>query len=164
MKQIKTPIDKVSTKEFVQGNFFFALVSLGVALAIIALYIVFGVINHSWTDPLQIVLVVLGGVLLVLSIIMVIGYLNSINKMKDFHRIIVYNFSDDEITYDIYKENQVMASGKAPYIDVLEYKESKHFVYLRLRNNTWLVISKEEGLLDFIQSKGIEKHKFFSKR
>lgn len=164
MKQIKTPIDKESTKEFVQGNLYFAIVSLGVALAIIALYVVFGVINHSWLDPLQIVLVVLGGVLLVLSIIMVVGYLNSINKMKDFHRTIAYSFSDDEITYDIYKEEEKVASGKTSYIDVLEYKEAKHFVYLRLRNNTWLVISKEEELLEFLNSKGIEKRKFFSKR
>ena len=164
MKQIKTPIDKESTKEFVQGNLYFAIVSLGVALAIIALYIVFGVINHSWLDPLQIVLVVLGGILLVLSIIMVVSYLNSINKMKDFHRTMIYNFSSDEITYDLYKEEEKVATGKASYIDVLGYKETKHFVYLRLRNNSWLVISKEEGLLDFIQSKGIEKHKFFSKR
>lgn len=164
MKDIKTPIDKESTKEFVQGNLYFAIVSLGVALAIIALYIVFGVINHSWLDPLEIVLVVLGGTLLVLSIIMVVSYLTSINKMKDFRRTIVYSFSNDEITYDIYKEEEKAVSGKTPYIDVLEYKETKHYVYLRLRNNTWLVISKEEGLIEFLQSKGIEKRKFFSKR
>lgn len=164
MKQIKTPIDKESTREFIQGNLIFALVSLGVTLAIIALYIVFGVINHSWLDPLQIVLVIVGGLLLIVSIGMVIGYINSLNKVKDLNRTIVYNFSDDEITYDIYRNEEKVSSGKASYLEIIEYKETKHFVYLRLINNTWLILSKEEGLLDFINNKGIKKHGFGPRR
>ncbi len=94
MKQIKTLIDKNSTKEFMQGYFRLSLVGFGVSLLIIALYIVFGILNNSWTDPLQIVLVVLGGVLLVLSILMVTTYLKTINKTKGFVRTIFYDCSD----------------------------------------------------------------------
>lgn len=68
MKQIKTLIDKNSTREFIQGNFNFALFALGFALVMVALYVIFGVINHSWLETMQIVLLVLAGVLIVLSL------------------------------------------------------------------------------------------------
>ena len=164
MKQVKTFIDKNSTKEFIQGNLIFAIVSLGISLAIIALYVVFGILNKSWTDPLQIVLVVLGGVLLVLTIIMIVSYLNAINKVKDFKRTIIYNFEDNALSYDIYREEEKVDSGKIYYQDLLDYKESKNYIYLRIKNNTWLVVSKEEELITFIESKGIIKHKLLSRR
>ena len=164
MKQIKTSINQQATKEFVQGSFYLAIVGFGVALAMIALYIVLGIINHAWADPLQIVLVIVGGLLLIVSIGMVIGYINSLNKVKDLNRTIVYNFSDDEITYDIYRNEEKVDSGKASYLEITEYKETKHFVYLRLVNNTWLILSKEEELLDFINTKGIRKHGLSARR
>ena len=164
MKQIKTLIDSKSTKEFIQGNFIFSLVSFVVSLVIIALYIVFGILNKAWVDPIQIILVVLGAVLLVLSIIMVVAYINAINKMKNYVRTVVYDFLDDAISFDIYRDEEKVESGKIYYQDFLEYKESKNYVYLRLKNNTWLAINKEEELISFIQSKGIEKHKLLSKR
>ena len=164
MKQIKTLIDSKSTKEFIQGNFIFSLVSFVVSLAIIALYIVFGVLNKSWVDPIQIILVVLGAVLLVLSIIMVVAYINAINKMKNYVRTVVYDFLDDAISFDIFRDEEKVESGKIYYQDFLEYKESKNYVYLRLKNNTWLAINKEEELISFLQSKGIEKHRLLSRR
>ena len=163
MKQIKTLIDKNSTKEFMQGYFRLSLVGFGVSLLIIALYIVFGILNNSWTDPLQIVLVVLGGVLLVLSILMVTTYLKTINKTKSFVRTIVYCFSDEAISFEIFREEENIENGKIYYQDFMEYKESKNYIFLKLKNNTWLAINKEEGLVDYIQSKGIRKHRFLSR-
>ena len=164
MKQIKTLIDSKSTKEFIQGNFIFSLVSFAISLVIIALYIVFGILNKDWVDPIQIILVVLGAVLLVLSIIMVVAYINAINKMKNYVRTVVYDFLDDAISFDIFRDEEKVESGKIYYQDFLEYKESKNYVYLRLKNNTWLAINKEEELISFLQSKGIEKHRLLSRR
>ena len=164
MKQIKTLIDSKSTKEFIQGNFIFALASLGFALVIVALYVVFGIINHSWADPVQIILLVLAAVLIVLSMIMVVAYLKAMNKMKDYVRTIIYDFLDDAISFEIYRDEEKIETGKIYYQDFLDYKVSKHYVYLRLKNNTWLVIDKEEELIPFIQNKGIQKHKFLSSR
>ena len=161
MKDIKTLIDKKSAKEFIQGNLIFSFVSLGMSLVIIALYVVFGVINKSWLDTLQIVLIVLGGVLLVLSIIMIVNYVASINKMDNLVRTIVYHFSDVEITFDIYREEKLVQSGKALYNDLLEYKETKNYIYIRQRNNTWLILNKEDELIAFLNNKGIFKHKSF---
>ena len=161
MKDIKTLIDKKSAKEFIQGNLIFSFVSLGVSLVIIALYVIFGVINKSWLDTLQIVLIVLGGILLVLSIIMIVNYVASINKMNNLVRTIVYHFSDVEITFDIYREEKLVQSGKALYNDLLEYKETKNYIYIRQRNNTWLILNKEDELITFLNNKGIFKHKSF---
>ncbi len=161
MKDIKTLINKKSAKEFIQGNFIFSFVSLGVSLVIIALYVIFGVINKSWLDTLQIVLIVLGGILLVLSIIMIVNYVASINKMDNLVRTIVYHFSDVEITFDIYREEKLVQSGKALYNDLLEYKETKNYIYIRQRNNTWLILNKEDELISFLNNKGIFKHKSF---
>ncbi len=162
MKQIKTLIDKKSTKEFMQGYFRLSLVSFGVSFLMIALYIIFGILNSSWADPLQIVLVVSGGVLLVLSILMLTTYLNTINKTKSFIRTIVYDFNDETISFDIFREEEKIESGKIYYQDFVEYKESKNYIFLKLKNNTWLAIDKEEGLIDFIKSKGLKKHGLFS--
>lgn len=164
MKQIKTIIDQNSTKEFIQGNFIFALASLGFALVIVALYVVFGIINHSWTDPVQIILLVLAAVLIVLSIIMIVAHLKAMNKMKGYVRTIIYDFLDDVISFEIYRDEEKIETGKIYYQDFLDYKVSKHYVYLRLRNNTWLAINKEEELISFIKNKGIQKHKLFSSR
>ena len=161
MKDIKTLIDKKSAKEFIQGNLIFSFVSLGVSLVIIALYVIFGVINKSWLDTLQIVLIVLGGILLVLSIIMIVNYVASINKMDNLVRTIVYHFSDVEITFDIYREEKLVQSGKTLYNDLLEYKETKNYIYIRQRNNTWLILNKEDELIAFLNNKGIFKHKSF---
>ena len=161
MKDIKTLIDKKSAKEFIQGNLIFSFVSLDVSLVIIALYVIFGVINKSWLDTLQIVLIVLGGILLVLSIIMIVNYVASINKMDNLVRTIVYHFSDVEITFDIYREEKLVQSGKALYNDLLEYKETKNYIYIRQRNNTWLILNKEDELISFLNNKGIFKHKSF---
>ena len=161
MKDIKTLIDKKSAKEFIQGNLIFSFVSLDVSLVIIALYVIFGVINKSWLDTLQIVLIVLGGILLVLSIIMIVNYVASINKMDNLVRTIVYHFSDVEITFDIYREEKLVQSGKALYNDLLEYKETKNYIYIRQRNNTWLILNKEDELIAFLNNKGIFKHKSF---
>ena len=161
MKDIKTLIDKKSAKEFIQGNLIFSFVSLGVSLVIIALYVIFGVINKSWLDTLQIVLIVLGGILLVLSVIMIVNYVASINKMDNLVRTIVYHFSDVEITFDIYREEKIVQSGRSSYNDLLEYKETKNYIYIRQRNNTWLILNKEDELIAFLNNKGIFKHKSF---
>ena len=159
MKENKTLINEQSAKEFLKGNLIVSVVGVVVSLVIIALYVVFGIINHSWLDFLQIVLVVLGTVLLVLSIIMIVNYLSSILKMKNFTRTIIYAFSDTAINYDIYRNDEKVESGRTIYNDLIEYKETKNYIYLRQRNNTWLILNKEQELLDFINTRGIPKFK-----
>ena len=83
---------------------------------------------------------------------MIVNYVASINKMDNLVRTIVYHFSDVEITFDIYREEKLVQSGKALYNDLLEYKETKNYIYIRQRNNTWLILNKD---------KGIFKHKSF---
>ena len=158
MEKIITNIDKSSTKEFIQGTFLFSWVAFAFSFVLIGLYITFGIINNSWSEFLQIVLVVLGGLLLILSILIIFNYLNALKKVEDFKRTIVYDFLDEYIAFDIYREQEVIENGKVYYVDLIDYKVTKNYVFLRLKNNTWLAIKKEEGLIDFITSKGIVKH------
>ena len=162
MEKIKTVIDKNSTKEFIQGAFAFAFVSLGVSLLIAAVYITFGVINNAWSDFLSIVLVVLGGVLFLLSIVMIAMYISALNKAKNFVRTVIYDFLDEAVSFEVYREEEKVEAGKLYYNDFIDYKETKNYIILRLKNNTSLVIQKEEGVLDLINSKGIPKQKFIA--
>ncbi len=159
MKEIKTLINEQSAKEFLKGNLIVSIVGIVVSFVIIALYVVFGITNHSWLDFLQIILVVLGATLLVISIIMIVNYLSSILKMKNFTRTVIYTFSDTAITYDIYRNDEKVESGRTIYNDLIEYRETKNYIYLRQRNNTWLILNKEQELLDFINTRGIPKFK-----
>lgn len=95
---------------------------------------------------------------------MIIAYLTALNKVKNFTRTIVYDFLDDSIIFEIYRKEEKIENGKIYYQDLVSYKVSKNYIYLKLQNNTWLAINKEEGLLDFIQSKGIKPQKLFTRR
>ena len=161
MEQIKTIINKNSTKEFIHGMFIFALFSLIVGLAMLGLYITFGVINNSWFDVLQIILLIIAILILFFGGFVIFRYFASLKKMDGYQSIIIYDFLDDYVSFDIYRNEEVVESGKVYYQDFLDYKETKSFIYLRLKNNTWLAIKKEEGLLDFIINKGISKYSTF---
>ena len=156
--KITTVIDKKSTGEFIRGTFLFALLGLGLSILMIALYVIFGVLNNSWGDPLQIVLLILGAVLLLLSSVMVISYTSSMSKIKDYVRTVVYDFQDDSVSFEIFNGEERVEGGKATYLEIVSYKETKNYVYLRIITNVCLVVKKEEGLVEFLKDKGIAKH------
>lgn len=159
MEKLTTIIDKNATKELIQSTFVLSIVALITGILMIGIYVFFGFLNNSWLDPLQIIIVVLAVILLVLALVIILSYVGSLSKMKNYVRKIVYDFKDDEIVFEIYKDEELVEQGKVYYQDLLEYKETKNFVFIRLSNNTWLTFKKVNGLVDFFASKGLTKYK-----
>ena len=159
MEKLTTIINKNTTKELIKNTFVLSIVALIVGLVMIGLYILFGALNNSWLEPLQIILVVLAVILLVLAVVIILSYVGSLSKMKNYVRKIVYDFQDEFILFDIYKDEELIEQGKVYYQDLIEYKETKNFIFIKLSNNTWLSFSKVDGLVEFFASKGLTKFK-----
>ena len=159
MEKLTTIINKNTTKELIQNTFVLAIVSFIVGLLMIGIYVLFGILNKSWLDPLQIIVVVLAVILIVLAMVIVLSYIGSLSKMKNYVRKVNYEFKEDEILFDIYKDDELVEQGKVFYQDLLEYKQTKNYIFVRLSNNAWLSFSKADGLIEFFASKGLTKFK-----
>ena len=146
-------------RELMKNTLVLAIIALIVGSLMVGLYLLFGFLNNSWLEPLQIILVVLAIILLVLAGIIILSYLGSLSKMKNYVRKIVYEFKEEEIIFEIYKEDELVEQGKVSYQDLIEYKESKSHIFVKLSTNAWLSFSKVDGLLEFFTSKGLTKFK-----
>lgn len=159
MEKIKTVIDEKVVKELMQNYLVLSLVSISIGLLMVALYVVLGILNGNWTDILSIILVVLGVLSVFLGSILLVSYLKSIKRAKGFLRTAVYDLREDAISYELFRNEEKIEEGKQYYQDLLDYKETDSFVFVRLQNNTFLAIDKVDGLIDFLISKGIPKFK-----
>ena len=110
-------------------------------------------------DPSSISLLVAGGILLLSSILLYSMQKLAIKRARQFSREATYEFLDDVISYEVYRDEQLMESGKLPYQDFLDYRETKNYIFVRLRNNTYLAIDKVDGLSDFLKSKGLKRRR-----
>ena len=155
MDKIKTLIDKQSTKEFVHGTYVFSWVNLAVSLAMVALFVTFGIINNDWSSALNIILLVMAIIIFILAIIMIVSLVLSVKRTGEQKREVVYDFQDEEVAFEIFCDDQLVESGRVSYQDFMSYKETKNFVYLKLNNSTWFFVKKVDGLVDFIENKGL---------
>ena len=163
MEKIKTVLDEKATKEFMKGGFILAYVGIAVSLLVFAIYVLFGVINNSWVDTISIVLLIAGITLLLLSLFLLFFYMNAVKKAGAFIRTAEYEFLDDSLVYTLYRNDEKIEEGKQYYQDLVDYRESKNYVFIRLKNNTFFAITKVDGLVDFLASKGLHKFKTIRK-
>ena len=164
MEEIRTVIDRKPTLEFVKGHLVLAIFALSFSILIFGLYILFGFLDNGWVNYKYTLLLILGAILFPLAALLLFTYKTSLKKADEFNRLAVYQFYEDYLFYEIYRNEEKVEEGKQYYTDLLDYKEGKEFVFVRLRNNTYFVISKVAGLTDFLNSKNITKHKMFGKR
>ena len=159
MDRITTPIDGNSAKEFVKETIILDYVALGVGSLCIVLYLIFAIAGNNWLSGLQIILVSIGALLIILSIALLVNLNKAIKKADDFKRTIAYEFEPDYFLYEVTRNEEIIENGKLPYTDLTEYKESEHYVYVGLKNNTWFAIKKVDGLIAYLESKGLTKYK-----
>ena len=161
MEKITTIIDGNSSKEFVKGTYILDYVALGVGSLCVILYIIFGIAGDgkNWLSGLQIILLTVGVLLIVLALVLLHSLNKAIRRGNEFKRSITYDFQDEYLVYEISRNGEAIESGKLPYSDFTEYKETKNYVYVGLKNNTWFIVDKVDGLIDFLSSKGLTKFK-----
>ena len=158
MEKIRTTLDERSVKELLHGAIVLAIISFAVSLLTIALFLVF-FFHDMHVDPSSISLLIAGGILLLSSILLYSMQKLAIKRARQFAREATYEFLDDVIGYEVYRDEQLMESGKLPYQDFLDYRETKNYIFVRLRNNTYLAIDKVDGLSDFLKSKGLKRRR-----
>ena len=159
MEKITTTIDGNSAKEFIKGTYILDYVALGVGALCVVLYVIFGIAGDgkNWLSGLQLILLTVGVLLIVLAIVLLNMLNKAIKKSNEFKRTITYDFSDEYLIYEVMRNEELIENGKLTYADLSKYKETKNYVYVGLKNNTWLAIDKVDGLTDFLNSKGLGK-------
>ena len=159
MDKITTKIDGQSAKEFVKGTFILDYVAICVGVLCLLLYLFFGIKDGNWLSGISIILLVVGLLLIILASVLLSTLINAIKKADEFTRTITYEFEADYFIYEVSRNDEIIENGKLPYTDLTEYKETEHYVYVGLKNNTWFAINKVDNLVAYLESKGLTKFK-----
>ena len=159
MDKLTTIVDGESSREFVKGTFILDYVALGVGVFCILLYLIFGIGQRNWLVILNLILLTVGILLVVLSIVLLVKLNTAIKKGNEFKRTVTYEFESEHLLYEVTRNEEVIESGKLPYTDLTSYKETENYVYVGLKNNTWFVMKKVDGLVRYLESKGLKSFK-----
>ena len=162
MEKIKTILDKKASKEILSTTFALAWSCFGISSFCIVLYFFFGILLKEWSDASLITALIIGVIIFIFSLFVLFYLSNNLKKANSYVREAIYEFTDDALLYEVYKNGEKIEEGKTYYRDIVDYKVTKNYIYLRLRNNTYFCANKVDGLLDFIADKGISKHKIIN--
>ena len=159
MEKITTVVDQKTARELsfktqllVIGSFVFGLVSIG-------MYFLFSVLNNNFGDIINIVLLVLGTFLIALSLFLEFAVQRRINIYKKNGYEATYEFFDNHIQLQAFRNGEKFQDGKIKYTDIYGYWEEKNYITLKLNNMNTLPISKVSGLTEFLDSKGVLRRK-----
>ena len=97
--------------------------------------------------------------LIVFSSFLLIRIQKLINENAKFDRSSVIEMLDECFTYEVYRNDEKIEEGKCYYHDLLGYKETKNYVFLVMRNNSYLGVNKVDGLISFLDSKNLRRIK-----
>ena len=159
MEKIRTVVDEKPLKEIFHNTFILSLIALIFSLVLASIYVTFSATGGDWADTMSVILIIFAGLLMFLSVFLFVTSKKAIKKATIFIREVEYDFLDDGLGFDVYRNNEKIENGKLPYQDFLDYRETKNYVFLRLANNSVFAIDKVDGLIEFLESKGINKFK-----
>ena len=156
--EIRTRIDEKQTKELLHNAVILAIVCFIISLLCIGGYFLFVfALQEDPGDILNIVLLISGILLFILSILLYVTQMNTIKRAAQFVREVKYELSEENISYEVYRDEQLIESGKLSYQDFLDFRETKNYLFVRLKNNNYLAVDKVDGLSDLLISKGLKK-------
>ena len=156
--EIRTRIDEKQTKELLHNAVILAIVCFIISLLCIGGYFLFVfALQEDPGDILNIVLLISGILLFILSILLYVTQMNTIKRAAQFVRDVKYELSEENISYEVYRDEQLIESGKLSYQDFLDFRETKNYLFIRLKNNNYLAVDKVNGLSDLLISKGLKK-------
>lgn len=157
MEQIKTRIDESASKDLFSKTIILMVVAFVFGLIMIGMYILFSISNNNWADILNIICLILGSVLVVVSIIFTFLTIKAIKGASGNTADTVADFYDDHIYLETFRNNELIGNAKIFYNDILGYTVGKKFIFLKIKNNQMLPFTKSEELEKFVAEKGIKK-------
>ena len=160
MEKITTVLDgKNVTKELAKKNRLSIFSSLAAGLLCVVLYFVFSSINNSWGDALNIIMLVVGVVCLILCGLMVFKIYKAIKHNDKEPITCVYDFQEEYILMEAFKKDGTkVEESRLFYKELLGYYERNGYVFLKVKENVYLPITKTPELISFLASKGLGKN------
>lgn len=159
MEKIETIIDRNVAKEHLAPLIRNALFCFISSIVIVGLYILFSILEKNWVAVINIILLVAGIFIFLAGFFFLFMYFSNLKKIGDSSNRIVYEFLDDHLTFTTYKKDEFIQEGKISYSDFIGYKETKNYIFLGLKGNSFVVINKTQSVIDFIKDKGLNKIK-----
>jgi heme/copper-type cytochrome/quinol oxidase subunit 4 len=157
MEKIRTVVNEKALKELFHNARVLALVALIFSIVLGSLYVATAATDGDWYEAIKVFIVVLACILMFLSVFLFINCKKAITKNNAFIREVEYDFQEDGLAFEVFRNGEKIESGKLPYEDLVDYRETKSYVSVRLGNNSCFIIDKVAGLIEFLESKNIKK-------
>ena len=159
MEKIETFIDEKVAKDLYRPLFKVGVFGIIFAVCFIVFYIVFSAITGGWLDVLNVIALAVSLILIMAAIYLFLKINQLVKQAKSFSRVAVYELLDEYISYEIFRDKEKIEEGKCYYKDLYGYKETKDTVFLAMNNNAYIAVKKVDGLVSFLESKGLAKTK-----
>ena len=159
MKKDTVLINEKVVGEHLKPVFNFALFCFIAAVVFFALMIVFSILNNNWLEVSTIIFAIVGALCLFAGLFAIINYVKGINIAKTHASKMDYEFFDDHLSYVTSRDDRVIQQGDIPYQNLAGYKETKNYVFLAIKDNSFLAFNKSEDILSFVKEKGLVRIK-----
>ena len=159
MEKIRTTVNEKTIKELQKKRQITVLFAFCFGPICIGLYVLFGFLNSSWGNVLNMILLVLGAFLIALSIMVEFQLQKRALTYKKNAYESTYEFFDDHIVLTAYHNDEQFEHQVIKYKDLYGYYETTNYVVIKLTDFHSLPISKVSGLTEFLDSKGVIRRK-----
>ena len=159
MEKITTVVNQKTAREISFKTQILVVVSFVFGLVCMGMYFLFSVLNNNFGEIINIVLLVLCTFLVALSMFLEFAVQRRINIYKKNGYEATYEFLDNHIQLQAFRNGEKFQDGKIKYTDIYGYWEGKNYVTIKLNNMNTLPISNVSGLTEFLDSKGISRRK-----
>ncbi|MBO4285716.1 MAG: hypothetical protein J5880_00095 [Bacilli bacterium] len=159
MEKITTVVDQKTARELFFNTQLLNIVAFVFGLICIGMYFLFSFLNNNYGEMINIVLLVLGTFLIALSLFLEFALQRRINIYKKNGYEATYEFFNNHIQLQAFRNGEKFQDGKIKYTDIYGYWESKNYINLKLNNLNTLPINKISGLTEFLDSKGVLRRK-----
>ena len=157
MEKISTTVNEKTIKELQKKRQITVLIAFCFGPICIGLYVLFGFLNSSWNNVLNMILLVLGAFLIALSILIEFQLQKRALVYKKNAYESTYEFFDDHILLTAYHNGEQFEQQNIKYKDLYGYYETANYVVLKLTDFHSLPINKVSGLTDFLSNKGVTR-------
>ena len=148
-------IDEKVTKEFMAHLLKMVVFCFICAVVFAGLYVLFSVLNNNWGEPLNIVILVVAAFLVVAGLTFLMWYVKGNAQASMFVRTAEYEFLDDYLSFILFRKEEKIEEGKYYYDDMAGYKLTKNYVFLALKNNSYIAVHKTDEVISFLNQKGL---------
>lgn len=159
MEKIRTEVNqKVNLELSLRAFLTYGLFSLSGVLGIVA-GVIFGQVL-GYNDPSVIIIFVACSLLVGLGVWMAVLLVIKSKRYSAQENVVETEFLEDSVFSISYKKGEKTGESKIKYGEFLYYRETADYVYLFPNKVTALPLNKVDGLVAFLEEKGIKKKKF----